>query len=92
VLVWDGLPAHRSAKMRTLIAARRWLRVYQLPGYAPELNPTETFFPRPLFASSDRWSIQSVRSQRGTSPPVECRLLLGLGTGGRDVKDCDEEQ
>jgi DDE superfamily endonuclease len=41
LLVWDGLPAHKSAKMRALIAARRWLRVYQLPGYAPELNPAE---------------------------------------------------
>ena len=44
VLVWDGLPAHKSAKMRALIAARRWLRVYQLPGYAPELNPTENIW------------------------------------------------
>jgi hypothetical protein len=44
VLVWDGLPAHKSAKMRSLIAARRWLRVYQLPGYAPELNPTENIW------------------------------------------------
>jgi len=44
VLVWDGLPAHRSAKMRRLIAARPWLRVYQLPGYAPELNPTENIW------------------------------------------------
>lgn len=41
VLVWDGLGAHRSARMRALIAARPWLRVYQLPGYAPELNPAE---------------------------------------------------
>ena len=44
VLVWDGLPAHRSAKMRRLIAARSWLRVYRLPGYAPELNPTENMW------------------------------------------------
>jgi putative transposase len=44
VLVWDGLPAHRSAKMRAWIASRRWLRVYQLPGYAPELNPTENIW------------------------------------------------
>ena len=44
VLVWDGLPAHKSAKMRALIAARPWLRVYQLPGYAPELNPTENIW------------------------------------------------
>ncbi|WP_236718645.1 hypothetical protein [Actinoplanes sp. TFC3] len=27
--------------MRTLIAARPWLRVYQQPSYAPELNPVE---------------------------------------------------
>jgi putative transposase len=44
VLVWDGLPAHKSAKMRALIASRPWLRVYQLPGYAPELNPTENIW------------------------------------------------
>ncbi len=44
VLVWDGLPAHKSAKMRSLIATRPWLRVYQLPGYAPELNPTENIW------------------------------------------------
>jgi transposase len=41
VLVWDGLRAHKSAKMRILIAAGPWLRVDRLPGYAPELNPTE---------------------------------------------------
>ncbi len=27
--------------MRDLIAARDWLTVYQLPAYAPELNPVE---------------------------------------------------
>jgi putative transposase len=41
VLVWDNLNAHVSAKMRRLVAGRPWLRVYQLPAYAPELNPTE---------------------------------------------------
>jgi putative transposase len=41
VLIWDGLPGHRSAAMRDLIAARPWLRVYLLPGYAPDLNPSE---------------------------------------------------
>lgn len=44
VLVWDGLPAHKSAKMCSLIAARSWLRVYRLPGYAPELNPVENLW------------------------------------------------
>jgi DDE superfamily endonuclease len=41
VLVWDRLPGHISARMRALIVARPWLRVYHLPGYAPELNPVE---------------------------------------------------
>jgi transposase len=41
VLVWDNLGGHTSALMSELIAARPWLRVYQLPTYAPELNPAE---------------------------------------------------
>lgn len=41
VLVWDGLSAHKTPAMRTAITARAWLRVYQLPAYAPELNPVE---------------------------------------------------
>jgi transposase len=41
VLVWDNLNTHRSVRMRQLIAARTWLTVYQLPPYAPELNPVE---------------------------------------------------
>ena len=41
VLVWDNLQGHVSAKMKALIAARPWLRVYTLPAYAPELNPVE---------------------------------------------------
>lgn len=41
VLVWDNLNTHVSCTMRELIAARLWLTVYQLPPYAPELNPVE---------------------------------------------------
>jgi hypothetical protein len=44
VLVWDNLNAHISAVMRRLVAARAWLRVYQLPAYAPELNPVEALW------------------------------------------------
>jgi transposase len=39
--VCDQLPRHTSIAMRQLITARKWLRVYELPGYAPQLNPTE---------------------------------------------------
>jgi transposase len=42
LLIWDGLPAHRSRHMRDWVATQRdWLSVEQLPGYAPDLNPLE---------------------------------------------------
>jgi transposase len=45
VLLWDGLPAHRSRCMSNWLADQRsWLSVERLPGYAPELNPTEQVF------------------------------------------------
>jgi transposase len=41
-LLWLGLPAHRSRAMRAWLHTQRsWLVVERLPGYAPELNPTE---------------------------------------------------
>jgi len=46
VLVWDNLPTHVSRAMRQLIAARAWLTVFQLPAYAPELNPVEMWLPQ----------------------------------------------
>ena len=46
VLVWDNLPTHTSGAMRQLIAARSWLTVFQLPAYAPELNPVEMGLPQ----------------------------------------------
>jgi transposase len=42
LLVWDGLPSHRSAAMQGYLRAQRsWLTVERLPGYAPDLNPAE---------------------------------------------------
>jgi hypothetical protein len=42
ILLWDGLSAHWSHKMRAhLDAQRRWLTVERLPAYAPEPNPVE---------------------------------------------------
>lgn len=41
VLVWDNLNTHLTAGMRHYIAERDWLTVYQLPPYAPDLNPVE---------------------------------------------------
>jgi len=43
ILVWDRLSGHvRSRKTKAYLAANTsWLQVQVLPGYAPELNPTE---------------------------------------------------
>lgn len=42
ILIWDGLPSHRSQPMQAYLRAQRsWLTVERLPGYAPDLNPAE---------------------------------------------------
>jgi DDE superfamily endonuclease len=42
VLVWDGLRAHWSVRMRAWVDSQRaWLTAERLPAYAPELNPVE---------------------------------------------------
>jgi transposase len=42
ILIWDGLPSHRSKEMTAWIATQRsWLVVERLPAYAPDLNPVE---------------------------------------------------
>ena len=42
LLIWDGLPAHRSKKVVAYINSQKhWLRVERYPAYAPELNPVE---------------------------------------------------
>jgi hypothetical protein len=41
-LLWEGLPAHRSLKVKQYLRAHRaWRLVAPLPAYAPELNPVE---------------------------------------------------
>jgi len=42
VLIWDGLSAHWSTKMRAFLDSQRdWLTAERLPAYAPELNAVE---------------------------------------------------
>lgn len=44
-LIWDGLPSHRSNKMKHFLTAQRhWLVVEALPAYAPDLNPVEALW------------------------------------------------
>ena len=42
ILIWDGLPSHRSRRMQEYLGTQRgYLRVLRLPPYAPDLNPVE---------------------------------------------------
>ncbi|MEU2874710.1 transposase [Streptomyces olivoreticuli] len=42
VLVWDNVRIHLTAPLWEFIAANAdWLTVFQLPSYAPDLNPQE---------------------------------------------------
>ena len=42
IVIWDNLSTHLSRKMRAFSAAHPdWLTVFQLPAYAPDLNPVE---------------------------------------------------
>lgn len=40
ILIWDRLQAHRSNVVKEFLAAHG-IQVVLLPGYAPQLNPTE---------------------------------------------------
>jgi transposase len=44
ILVWDNLPAHRSAAVKDLERRFARLHIERLPAYAPELNPCELLF------------------------------------------------
>ncbi len=42
LLIWDGLPSHRSRRMLDWVTSQRdWLSIEPLPGYAPDVNPIE---------------------------------------------------
>jgi transposase len=42
LIIWDGLPAHRSRLVKDFVASTKGkLMVERLPAYAPELNPVE---------------------------------------------------
>lgn len=43
LIIWDGSPIHRSRVVKEFLkgGASSWLKLEQLPGYGPELNPDE---------------------------------------------------
>lgn len=45
IMIWDGLPAHRSRIMTEYLHRQRhWLTTERLPSYAPDLNPVEALW------------------------------------------------
>lgn len=45
ILVWDGLPAHKSREMQQYLDSQKsWFSVERLPGYSPDLNPVESLW------------------------------------------------
>ena len=50
LLIGDGLPSHRTKRMRDWIASRRhWLSTGPLPGYAHDINPLDLVWQSELF-------------------------------------------
>jgi len=43
-LIWDKLQAHRSKRVKSLLAEHPRLTIIYLPSYAPDLNPVETLW------------------------------------------------
>ncbi len=41
VLIWDNLNMHLRPELLAFTSAQPWLEVFQLPSYAPDLNPVE---------------------------------------------------
>ena len=82
LLLWDGLPSHRSRCMTDWIKDQRaWLSVERLPGYAPELNPTEQVF-------GNLKSTELANLCRDTISDVEAIAEDGLDRIGTDAELC----
>lgn len=82
ILMWDRLPAHRSAVAQDYIRRQRhWLTVEHLPAYAPELNPVEYFWAHVSgtdLANFAGENLEQVRKQvRRVGSRVRCRHDLG---------------
>jgi transposase len=76
VLLWDGLPAHRSVITKQFLHTQSaWLTMEPLPAYAPELNPVE-----PL------WANLSARELANLCPDTVGELAHHVRRGVRRVR------
>ena len=67
VLIWDNLNVHLRAELRAFTSAQEWLRVFQLPSYAPDLNPVEGSGPCSSGASWPTWPSRALPTWSGSS-------------------------
>lgn len=76
VLLWDGLAAHRSAKVRRWIDRHPSVTVERLPAYAPELNPVEGLW---------SWTKGSLLANvcEDTLDPILARVRRGMRSARR---------
>lgn len=82
LLLWDGLPAHRSRCMTEWIRSQHsWLSVERLPAYAPEVNPTEQVF-------GNLKSTELANLCRDTIAEVQRLTEDGLHRIGNDARLC----
>jgi transposase len=85
ILIRDNLHTHLASGMKKFIAVQDWLTVYQLPSYAPDLNPVEGiwsllrrgFLANVAFADPDHL-VRTVR--RGLRKIDGCLAATGLTT------------
>jgi transposase len=79
VLLWDGLPAHRSAETTAFLETQgAWLQVEPLPAYAPEFNPVEPM-----------WANLSARELANLCPETLGELEHHVRRGVRRIRrDC----
>ena len=82
LVIWDGLPAHRSRRMSDWVTSQRdWLSVEPLPGYAPDLNPVEQ-----VWGSLKSKELANLCSDRIDQVADEAQL--GLSRIGSDASLC----
>jgi transposase len=83
VLLWDRLPAHRSAIVRDYLHSQRhWLRAEHFPSYAPELNPVEQLWANlrcQELANHAADDLDDIRQRVATGKRRIRRRDLGLG-------------
>lgn len=94
IIVWDGVPAHRSTAAWFKRNHPTWFTFEQLPAYAPELNPVEECWDHTKyddlanFAPKDLDDLQEKAEQSMMNQALNQHLLKAcFQYAGLDVAD-----